>query len=56
MVPYCRAEPVLHHMSKVVEEMRAYLHEKWGITHAALEAEECGCGREELLGEWTGMQ
>jgi len=28
------------------------LHQEWGITHATLEAEVNGCGREELLGEW----
>jgi cobalt-zinc-cadmium efflux system protein len=33
-------------------EVRKFLHEEWGITHATLEAEANGCGREELLGQW----
>ena len=33
-------------------EVRSFLHEEWGITHATLEAEANGCGREDLLGEW----
>jgi cobalt-zinc-cadmium efflux system protein len=36
----------------VAAEVRSFLHEEWGITHATLEAEANGCGREELLGEW----
>jgi cobalt-zinc-cadmium efflux system protein len=37
-------------------EVRRYLRAQWGITHATLEAETSSCGREQLLGEWTGMQ
>jgi cobalt-zinc-cadmium efflux system protein len=33
-------------------DVRRFLHDKWGITHATLEAEANGCGREGLLGEW----
>jgi cobalt-zinc-cadmium efflux system protein len=33
-------------------DVRSFLHQEWGITHATLEAEANGCGREELLGEW----
>jgi cobalt-zinc-cadmium efflux system protein len=36
----------------VAAQVRQFLHEKWGITHATLEAEANGCGREGLLGEW----
>ncbi len=36
----------------IAAEVRNFLHEEWGITHATLEAEVNGCGREELLGEW----
>ncbi len=36
--------------------VRAFLGEKWGITHATLEAEASGCGCEQLLGKWTVMQ
>ena len=36
----------------IAAEVRSFLHEEWGITHATLEAEVNGCGREELLGEW----
>ncbi|MGQ9635890.1 MAG: cation diffusion facilitator family transporter [Bryobacteraceae bacterium] len=36
----------------VAGEVRKFLHEEWGITHATLEAEANGCGREELLGHW----
>ena len=36
----------------VAAEVRDVLREKWGITHATLEAETNGCGREHLLGEW----
>jgi len=36
----------------VATEVRGFLREKWGITHATLEAETNGCGREQLLGEW----
>jgi cobalt-zinc-cadmium efflux system protein len=36
----------------VAAEVRSFLREKWGITHATLEAEANGCGREHLLGEW----
>ena len=36
----------------IAADVRCFLHEKWGITHATLEAEANGCGREELLGEW----
>jgi cobalt-zinc-cadmium efflux system protein len=36
----------------VAAEVRKFLHEEWGITHATLEAEANGCGREELLGQW----
>jgi cobalt-zinc-cadmium efflux system protein len=36
----------------ITVEVRHFLHEEWGITHATLEAELNGCGREELLGEW----
>jgi cobalt-zinc-cadmium efflux system protein len=36
----------------VAAEVRSLLREKWGITHATLEAETNGCGREQLLGEW----
>lgn len=33
-------------------DLRRYLHERWDIDHATLEAEANGCGREEILGEW----
>lgn len=33
-------------------EVRRFLRVKWGITHATLEAEANGCGREQLLGKW----
>lgn len=33
-------------------KIRSFLHEHWGITHATLEAEANGCGREEILGHW----
>jgi cobalt-zinc-cadmium efflux system protein len=36
----------------IAAEVRRFLHEEWGITHATLEPEVNGCGREELLGEW----
>jgi cobalt-zinc-cadmium efflux system protein len=36
----------------VAAEVRGFLREKWGISHATLEAETNGCGREQLLGEW----
>jgi cobalt-zinc-cadmium efflux system protein len=36
----------------IAAEVRTFLHEEWGITHATVEAEVNGCGREELLGEW----
>ena len=36
----------------VAAEVRGFLREKWGITHATLQAETNGCGREQLLGEW----
>jgi len=36
----------------IAAEVRSFLREKWGITHATLEAEANGCGREHLLGEW----
>ena len=36
----------------IAAEVRRFLHEEWGITHATLEAEANGCGREDLLGEW----
>ena len=36
----------------IAADVRSFLHEEWGITHATLEAEANGCGREELLGEW----
>ena len=36
----------------IAADVRCFLHEQWGITHATLEAEANGCGREELLGEW----
>ena len=36
----------------IASEVRNFLHEEWGLTHATLEAEVNGCGREELLGEW----
>ena len=36
----------------IAAEVRGFLHEEWGITHATLEAEANGCGREDLLGEW----
>jgi cobalt-zinc-cadmium efflux system protein len=36
----------------VAAEVRGFLREKWGITHATLEAETNGCGREQLLGDW----
>lgn len=36
----------------IAAEVRSFLREKWGVTHATLEAEVNGCGREELLGEW----
>jgi len=32
--------------------LRRYLHEEWEITHATLEPEANGCGREEILGAW----
>ena len=37
----------------VAADVRSFLHEEWGITHATLEAEANGCGQEELLGRWT---
>lgn len=37
----------------VANDVRSFLHEAWGITHATLEAEANGCGREEILGEWS---
>jgi cobalt-zinc-cadmium efflux system protein len=36
----------------IAANVRSFLHQEWGITHATLEAEANGCGREELLGEW----
>ena len=36
----------------IAAEVRRFLHEEWGITHATLEAEADGCGREDLLGDW----
>jgi cobalt-zinc-cadmium efflux system protein len=36
----------------VAAEVREFLHEKWGIEHATLEAEANGCGCEGLLGQW----
>jgi len=36
----------------VAAEVRGFLREKWGISHATLEAETNGCGQEQLLGEW----
>jgi cobalt-zinc-cadmium efflux system protein len=36
----------------VAAQVRSLLHEHWGITHATLEAEANGCGREEILGHW----
>jgi cobalt-zinc-cadmium efflux system protein len=36
----------------IATEVRSFLHEEWGISHATLEAEANGCGREDLLGEW----
>jgi hypothetical protein len=36
----------------IAAEVRGFLPEQWGITHATLEAEANGCGREDLLGEW----
>lgn len=36
----------------IAAQVRQFLHEKWGITHATLEPEANGCGREGLLGEW----
>jgi cobalt-zinc-cadmium efflux system protein len=36
----------------IAAKVRRFLHEEWGITHATLEAEANGCGREELLGDW----
>jgi cobalt-zinc-cadmium efflux system protein len=36
----------------IAAEVRSFLHENWGITHATLEAEANGCGREDLLGDW----
>jgi len=36
----------------VPAELRSFLRERRGITHATLEAERNGCGREHLLGEW----
>jgi cobalt-zinc-cadmium efflux system protein len=36
----------------VAAEVRGFLREKWGITHATLQAETNGCGREQLLGDW----
>jgi hypothetical protein len=36
----------------IAADVRTFLHKEWGITHATLEAEANGCGREELLGEW----
>jgi cobalt-zinc-cadmium efflux system protein len=36
----------------IAAEVRSFLHEEWDITHATLEAEANGCGREELLGDW----
>jgi len=39
-------------LEAIAAEVRRFLHEEWGITHATLEAETNGCGREELLGDW----
>jgi cobalt-zinc-cadmium efflux system protein len=39
-------------VESIAAEVRSFLHEEWGITHATLEAEANGCGREDLLGEW----
>ena len=36
----------------IAADVRSFLHRECGITHATLEAEANGCGREELLGEW----
>jgi len=36
----------------IAANVRSFLHQEWGITHATLEAEANGCGREDLLGEW----
>lgn len=36
----------------IAAEVRSFLHEEWGITHATLAAEANGCGREGLLGDW----
>lgn len=39
----------------VTTRVRRILDKEWGITHATLEAEANGCGREEILGE-TGTE
>jgi cobalt-zinc-cadmium efflux system protein len=36
----------------IASSVRAAMREDWGITHATLEAESNGCGREDLLGMW----
>jgi hypothetical protein len=36
----------------VAAEVHVFLREKWGMTHASLEAERNLCGREQFLGEW----
>jgi cobalt-zinc-cadmium efflux system protein len=43
---------ILPEVEAVTAEVRVFLREKWGITHATLEAETNGCGCEQLLGEW----
>ena len=42
----------LPEVEAVTAAVRVFLREKWGITHATLEAETNGCGCEQLLGEW----
>lgn len=35
-------------------EIKAHLHERWGVTHATLEPEVAGCGDSALVGRWSG--
>ena len=36
----------------IASQVRQILEREWGITHATLEAEVNGCGREQILGDW----
>ncbi|MGA7105747.1 MAG: cation diffusion facilitator family transporter [Candidatus Deferrimicrobiaceae bacterium] len=39
-------------IESLFERMKSYLREEWGVTHATLEPEVCGCGETEVLGRW----